>query len=63
MIPYASIDECLRDPALPMLLDRDGAECVLCCGTLVLTGRPIGSWAALKATLASNASVLLRRAL
>ncbi len=61
VIGYGSVAECLGDPTLPALLDREGANCILVCGELLLTGRPLESFAELERALLSNEQVILRR--
>jgi hypothetical protein len=62
-IDYESIDDCLSDESLAVLLDTYGAEVVLWAGPLRLTGTPIRSSRELRRALVDSANAIMRRVL
>ena len=60
--PYRSLDDCLNDPGLAQLLDLEGATCLIWCGGLRLTGKPITSSTELRDAIIDNAGTILRNA-
>ena len=62
-IPYESIDECLNDIALKIILEEPNSSCSIFYFNGNRLTRDVYSWDGLKRQLVSNSTIILRQKL